>query len=205
MTEKFKESINKDNAFVALLTEAFDCIHHTLLIAKLFAIGVSHLSLKLIYSCLSNQTQQSKINKSFSDKTNTEFGVPQNSTLGPLLFNIEMNECEDYNVASYADNTTTNSCATHTASVALELQASSSKYFCWFQNNHLKANPGKSHILLIARKPEIVSIDEIPLTVNSHEKLLGVSELKLRITLQNYVLKLAKNVTISAVYQVAYH
>ena len=89
--------------------------------------------------------------------------------------------------------------------LALELQASSSKHFCWFKNNHLKANPGKSHILLIARKPEIVSIDEIPLTVNSHEKLLEVSELKLRITLQNYVLKLAKNVTISAVYQVAYN
>ena len=44
MTEKFKESIDKGNAFGALLTDlskAFDCIDHTLLIAKLSAFEVS--------------------------------------------------------------------------------------------------------------------------------------------------------------------
>ena len=52
MTEKFKELIHKGNTFGALLTDlskAFDCIDHTLLIAKLSAFGVSPSSLKLIY------------------------------------------------------------------------------------------------------------------------------------------------------------
>ena len=60
MTEKFKESINKGNAFGALLTDlskTFDCIDHTLLNSKLSAFGVSPLSLKLLYSYLSNRTQ----------------------------------------------------------------------------------------------------------------------------------------------------
>ena len=56
------------------------------------------------------------------------FGVPQGSVLGPLLFNIDMinlfYECEDSNVASYADDTTLYSCATDITSVALEVQAS---------------------------------------------------------------------------------
>ena len=52
-TEKFKGSIDKGNAFGALLTnlsKAFDCIDHTLLIAKLSAVGASPFSLKLLYS-----------------------------------------------------------------------------------------------------------------------------------------------------------
>ena len=93
MTEKFKESVDKGNAFRALLTDlskAFDCIDHTLLIAKLSAFGVSPLSLKLLYSYLSNRTQRIKINGNFSDRTDIEFGVPQGSILGPILFHINM-------------------------------------------------------------------------------------------------------------------
>ena len=114
MTEKFKESIDKGNAFGVLLTDlskAFDCIDHTLLIAKLSAFGVSPLSLKLLHSYLSNRTQRIKMNDNFEDRTDYEFGVPQGSILGPILFNINMTdlfyECEDSNVASYADDTTT--------------------------------------------------------------------------------------------------
>ena len=119
MTKKFKESIDKGNAFGVLLTDlskAFDCIDHTLLIAKLSAFGVSPLSLKLLYSYLSNRTQRIKINETFSDRTGTEFGVYQGSILGPILFNINIidlfYECVDANVASYADNTTPYSCTT---------------------------------------------------------------------------------------------
>ena len=112
-----------------------------------------------------------KINGNFSDRTDIEFGVPQGSILGPILFNINMidlfYECED--------DTTPYSCTTDIPSVALKLQASSSKLFCCFKNNHLKANPEKSHILLNSKKPEIVSVDGIPLAASSHEKLLGVT------------------------------
>ena len=101
MKAKFKESMDRGNAFRALLTDlskAFDCIDHTLFIAKLSAFGVSPLSLKLIYSYLSNRTQRIKIN-------------------------------ENSNVASYADDTTPYSCATEILSVALELQVTATKLF----------------------------------------------------------------------------
>ena len=52
MTEKLNESIDKGNASGALLT---DCIDHTVLIAKPSAFRLSPLSLKLIYSYLSNR------------------------------------------------------------------------------------------------------------------------------------------------------
>ena len=84
-------------------------------------------------------------------------------------------ECEDSNVASYADDTTPYSCATDIPSLPLEVQASATKLFHWFKNNHLKANPGKSHIMLGTNKLEIVSIDGIPLAASFHKKLLGVT------------------------------
>ena len=57
-------------------------------------------------------------------------------------------KCQDSNVASYADDTKPYSCATDIPIVAMELQACATKLFRWFKNNHLKANPGKYHILL---------------------------------------------------------
>ena len=65
-------------------------------------------------------------------------------------------ECEYSIVASYANDTTPYSCATDIPSVAMELEVSVNKLFLWFKNNHLKANPGKYHILLSSKKPENV-------------------------------------------------
>ena len=114
-------------------------------------------------------------------------------------------KCEYSDVESYADDTKPNSCVTDIVNAALELQASSTNLFRWFKNNHLKPNPGKSHILLSSKKPEIVSVDGSLLVASSYEKLLGVtidSELKFEMTLQSYISKLAKNLTLSAVDQV---
>ena len=135
--------------------------------AKLSAFRISPLSLKLIYSYLSNRTQRIKTNENFNDRTDIEFGVPRGSILGPILFNINtidlFCECEDSNVASYAHDLTPYSCATDIPSVTLELQASATILFRWFKNNHLKVNPGKFHISLSSKKPEIVSVDGISL------------------------------------------
>ena len=106
-------------------------------------------------------------------------------------------ECEDSSVASYTDDTAPYSCATDIPSVALKLQASATKLFLWFKNNHLKANPGKSHILLSSKKPEIVSVDGISIAASSHEKLLGViiySELKFENHITEICLKVRKKI-----------
>ena len=139
-----------------------------------------------------------------------QFGVPQSSVLGPLLFNIDMinlfYECEDSNVTSYTDDTTLYSCATDIPSVPLEAQASATKLFRWFKNNHLKANPRKSHILLSTNKLEIVSNDGIPLAASSHEKLLGLSidsELRFENYIKELCLKVGKKLMRCALYQVS--
>ena len=110
--ENFKKSVDDRNKFEALLTDlskAFDCIDHKLLIANLFCFcyRVSPSALNLIHSYLSNRTQRIKINNCFSRRSSIEYGIPQGSVLGPLLFAIDLTDlfykCEDSNIANYAD------------------------------------------------------------------------------------------------------
>ena len=81
------KSADNGDAFGAVLTdlsEAFDCLSHELLIAKLDAYGFDKSSLR--HSYLSNRKQRVKINYKYSSPQNEIiFGVPQGSILGPFF------------------------------------------------------------------------------------------------------------------------
>ena len=83
---------------------------HNLLIAKLQAYGFDNDYLNFICHYLVNREQRVKINSSFSTWSKIEYGVPQGSILGPLLFNINtldmFFEQKDVNFAAYSDDNT---------------------------------------------------------------------------------------------------
>ena len=84
-------------------------------------------------------------------------------------------EFEENDIANYADDTTPCSRGTDIPTVISELQDISAKFFNWFGNNHMKANPGKRHLLLSTKSPEVVSIDGIQITSSTAETLLGIT------------------------------
>ena len=89
MTKKIKQARYNNKVFATVLTVlsiAFDCINHELLIAKLNAYGFDSPSRKFISAYLNFRKQRTKVSSPFSDYINILFSAPQGSIAGPLFY-----------------------------------------------------------------------------------------------------------------------
>ena len=152
---------------------------YDLLIAKLHTYGFYHSSLQLVFDYLSNRKQRVKINATFSEWTEVNTGVPQGSIIGPLLFNIFINDIfyfvKDTKITNYADDNTPYKCGTDIDNILGQLENEGNILIKWFSNNYMKANADKCH-LLVTNNAENYSINlgGIKIDNSSEEKLLGI-------------------------------
>ena len=184
LLETCKEFLDKKGYVGAVLmdpSKAFDCLDHHLLLAKLDAYGFGRNALKLICSYLSERRQRVKVNGTFSTWCYSKMGVPQGSVLGPLLFNIFINDIfylvNDTEVCNYADHTTIYVGDKNLRTVLSKLEKDTLLLSEWFSDNFMKLNEEKSHLLIFGAKNDgmTLNIGTSQISESESEKLLGVT------------------------------
>ena len=201
MIEKWKTSLDNGvdiGAILMDLSKAFDCIKHDLLLAKLGAYGFSPEALRLVDSFLENRHQRVKINRSFSAYKQLYIGVPQGSVLGPLFFNIYINDLllsiQDADICNYAGDTTINACDNNLDNVTARLENDLNIIIQWFADIFMKLNTDKCHLLILARNSNqqiTVNVGDSVIENTEEETLLGVVIDK-RLNFETHISKLCK-------------
>ena len=138
------------------LSKAYDYIKHDLLIAKLYAYGFSLDSLNLMLSYLSGRKLRVKISSLFSKWLEIVLGIPQGSILGPLLFNIFINDIFYFiletDICNFADDNTIFACDSLFNNVCIRLENDLHRINEWFHNNSMVANPAKFQLMFLGNK-----------------------------------------------------
>lgn len=112
LTNNIYQGLDKGDAVLCVfvdLAKAFDTVSHKKLIEIVEDLGFRGTALDLIKDYLRNRVQYVRIENHLSNPSIVEFGVPQGTVLGPILFSMYINGLlslkTQSDIASFADDT----------------------------------------------------------------------------------------------------
>ena len=109
-------------------------------------------------SYLRNKHQRTKVNGAFSGWEELLTSVPQGSVLGPLLFNIQLNDLfyvvENSEICNFADDTTPHSSGYILKNVMIDIENDCTILIDWFRDNYLTLHAYICHLIVTGHKNE---------------------------------------------------
>ena len=97
------------------------------------------------------------------------------------------------NIVNSAGDTTLYAYEPNMDLVLSKLEKDTSTVFTWFQNNYLKANSGKSHLLTTSDNIQHINIGGNQLSSSKYEELLGII-IDHKLTFENHLLNIVQKV-----------
>ncbi|GFW51204.1 probable RNA-directed DNA polymerase from transposon X-element [Trichonephila clavipes] len=161
LTENISEGFQKKKSTGAIfldIQKAFDRVWINGLTFKLITFKIPHPLIHLIHSYITNRSFRIRINETLSNEHSVSAGCPQGLLLGPLLFNLYINDIPDYSLTKinlYADDT-----AIHTTYKKLEtISFALNKHLLLLQNFYdkwkISINVEKSTAIIFTKKQSL--------------------------------------------------
>ena len=184
--------------------KAFDSVNHTILLSKLEKYGIRGHALDWFCSFLTNRQQYVSIDNENSDTKLIEYGVPQGSILGPLLFLLFINDipkCSDlFKFTLYADDSTLSTCIREneidrdTKIINTELH----KVYLWLSANKILINSTKTKYMVFSYSKNI-TLPEIKIGNNTilqtdFTKFLGIY-IDTHLTFKHHISEISKKMS----------
>jgi hypothetical protein len=162
-------------------SKAFDKISHSLLVQKLYEIGIHGDLLRWLSSYLRERSQAVTIKGFCSSFVPVTSGVPQGSHLGPLLFNLFINDISttfiNSHILLYADDMKIFRII-NSALDCVSLQKDLDRLCLYCAFNELYLNVKKCNVITFSRKPKPIvcnyTLDNVTLERVSVIRDLGI-------------------------------
>ena len=187
LTDNWKRALDENiqiGTVLMGLSKAFDCILQYLLIAtKLYAYGLSEETTSLFYSYLKKRGKRVRIDGILSSLQVLISGVLQCSILGPILFNIFLNDLlevlKNSDIYNVADGNTISVASKNRDTWIETLKNESESVVNWFRNNNMIVNPDKFQLMLLQKYTKKVIQEKLQINNNEIESenlvtLLGI-------------------------------
>ena len=151
------------------LQQAFDTVDHKILLHKLEYYGIQGVCNDWFKSYLSDHKQFVSINGYNSDLMPGDYGVPQGSVLGPLLFLIYINDLHKVirycKVHHFADDTNLFHTSKSVKNLNKQINRDMKHLNNWLSANKISLNVEKTE-LVIFKSPRKVLLDEIKIKLS---------------------------------------
>ena len=167
------------------LTKAFETVNHNILLKKLEYIGVRGVALRWFQSYLTDRKQYVMFNGSKSDSKQLFYSVPQGSILGPLLFNLYINDLTslaiNMKITLFADDSCFYLANKNLNTLINTINSDLLTVDNWLKCSRLTLNLDKFHYIIFSRRKKIppdlpnISIDDHSLKSVNETLFLGIT------------------------------